>query len=318
MPSPRAEVLFTRFAKNYALYEGETGSAVFVCPLCLREFSFNQIKELSEEHVPPGKLGGHVQTLTCRRCNNDQGASLESKAIDFLRLESFWNAKINTPPKIRFSASASASDDETKVAVDMKRHPTLGIEFNLASVRSNPEKIKAFKAYMSSSEPKPFNLGYEFDYGAAAVGLLRIAYLQVFSLLGYSAILHRNYDNVRRQINEYPKEILRCSWVTIDDNIPDHYLGLNVVCYPSTLRALFLGFEFQVEASVSQKVGVFMPGFDHLGIAIYKNLKVGKDSEFWVQPIRFRDSIPVLPSSTLEMWKDVLTAQSHNKKYFTR
>src|SRR5687767_6057601 len=123
--------LFRRFSQNYALYKGDPDLSIFVCPLCLAEFELSRVKGLTEEHVPPYKLGGTIQTLTCKTCNNNQGSILESKSIDFLRLESFWNAKINMPPKMRFSASAFASDDETKVTVDMKRHPTQGIEFNL-------------------------------------------------------------------------------------------------------------------------------------------------------------------------------------------
>ena len=54
---------------------------VVVCPLCLRHFSLNQIKELSVEHIVPSALGGTIKTLTCRECNNLHGSRLDSQLV---------------------------------------------------------------------------------------------------------------------------------------------------------------------------------------------------------------------------------------------
>jgi 5-methylcytosine-specific restriction endonuclease McrA len=56
---------------------------LFVCPLCLREFTIEATggDRLSVEHVIPSALGGKVETLTCTECNNAQGSTLDSHVV---------------------------------------------------------------------------------------------------------------------------------------------------------------------------------------------------------------------------------------------
>jgi hypothetical protein len=273
---------FNVFARNWALHEKVSGTPVFVCPLCLKHFTANQIQELSKEHVPPSKMGGTVQTLTCSRCNNDQGSKLESKVLDYLKLGLFWQRKIDTPPKLNFAVSAG-QDPDTKISVDLKHN---SINFN--SSRSNPSNVEAFAKRISERKPRSFTLNYTVHFNAGMVGFLRMAYLQIFSLLGYSAILHKNYTPIRRQINKPVPLLFPPMWL-LPGEFQDEYLGVNIVYYPPEVRSILVVFDLSIEKSVSQRVGIFMPGFDDLGTSIYSIMEPLKDT-----PI----SLATMPLST--------------------
>ncbi len=83
----RLEALFDLYSSNASLYSELNG--VFVCPLCFRGFERSAIEKklLSVEHVVSSKLGGRIETLTCTKCNNNQGSSLDAPLINRVRAE---------------------------------------------------------------------------------------------------------------------------------------------------------------------------------------------------------------------------------------
>ena len=46
-----------------------------ICPLCWQEKNFG---DMSLEHVVPQAIGGKAKILTCRRCNNEHGRTLDA------------------------------------------------------------------------------------------------------------------------------------------------------------------------------------------------------------------------------------------------
>lgn len=57
-----------------------------VCPICLDP------EPDTAEHVPPESLGGHIMTMTCRRCNHDFGTA-EDQLRSFIDLETTVHAE---------------------------------------------------------------------------------------------------------------------------------------------------------------------------------------------------------------------------------
>jgi hypothetical protein len=63
-----------------------------LCPICLGMFTRAAIADksslgLSIEHVIPRSVGGHLKTLTCRGCNNDNGSALDAHFASMVRTE---------------------------------------------------------------------------------------------------------------------------------------------------------------------------------------------------------------------------------------
>ena len=70
--------LFDIFSKNLSLVNS-TFQDVFICPLCYKKFSREQIdSHLSLAHIWPESLDGNLETLACKECNSKMGSSIES------------------------------------------------------------------------------------------------------------------------------------------------------------------------------------------------------------------------------------------------
>jgi len=67
---------------------------VIWCPLCLRPFERSALErsapddnKLDEEHIIPEKLGGKIITLTCKKCNNDDGGQIDSYFVQKVKVD---------------------------------------------------------------------------------------------------------------------------------------------------------------------------------------------------------------------------------------
>jgi hypothetical protein len=77
--------------KKESLFKRGVGAAsavfgyedTYVCPICMIGFKHSALAEkaLTFEHAPPESIGGQGIILTCNRCNNDSGHSID-KAVD--------------------------------------------------------------------------------------------------------------------------------------------------------------------------------------------------------------------------------------------
>ena len=74
-------VAMRRHGKRLALFERVYGeSGIYYCPICGDGHgqAALQTGELTLEHVPPDSVGGKAITLTCRRCNNPAGGTVDA------------------------------------------------------------------------------------------------------------------------------------------------------------------------------------------------------------------------------------------------
>lgn len=112
---------------------------------------------MTDEHVPPGAIGGKVMTSTCDRCNNELGSSIDRPFVDsmFGRFRSF---KLSTEASngvkgfrtYRNVRLRAGKDHERAVWIDGEKNP--GRSRLLAGATQ-------FEAKMQAPDPKAVALG---------------------------------------------------------------------------------------------------------------------------------------------------------------
>ena len=163
----------TNLSKNTNLEEGW-----FLCPLCHKGFTWEMRGLLTIEHVVPKSLGGRIETLTCKECNNQQGEDLLSKLKQNILMEDkFQNQK-------PFDAKMTVNGKEISVGYRIgEKH-----ELITQAKRSNPRDV-AFIEDVFKSGLLP-EIGLKFSYGykkeIEQMAILLICYLMLFRFFGYS------------------------------------------------------------------------------------------------------------------------------------
>jgi hypothetical protein len=84
----KLERLFDFYSVDRGRYAPEH-EGHFECPLCHKIVQkIHPLRDVvGEEHIVPKALGGRLVTLTCLKCNNDQGSDLDADLIQRVRAE---------------------------------------------------------------------------------------------------------------------------------------------------------------------------------------------------------------------------------------
>ena len=169
---------------------------LIICPLCWNQVG---LQDLTLEHIVPGSVGGRIYTLTCRRCNNSHGATLDvhlanhQKTLDAIRGHG--------------SIPVFIVVDGHKVACNWKRTPKNNAnDLKLIERASNPKHIDGLKDKLEQDGEKSLEL--KIPFGCTDTGLrmalVRAAYLVMFHHCGYQYVSSN-------QLQEIRKEIMSCS-----------------------------------------------------------------------------------------------------------
>lgn len=174
--------MFNQYSRNLSANTDVEGEW-FVCPLCHRVFPWEANSELSIEHIIPQALGGKIETLTCKQCNNEFGSKYLAKLAGNMKVWDKVKGNLNEPLDVK---------------VLIKGKPITAEYFHgnprkiiLQPKRSNPENYKLFKGFREKGVPQfnmRLNLGYKPEYEQMAV--LLISYLMLFKYFGYSYALN--------------------------------------------------------------------------------------------------------------------------------
>ncbi len=168
----------------------------YVCPICLR--CFENLDELTEEHVPPESIGGEVLCLTCRECNCIAGYSVDAQ-VQREQLSRTFIVKNGRARKAKLIVG------DAKVNIDL-RFSEQGGEINILGDQNDPKVVETLKPILKEiiQSGKSFNLRDIVSYSrkAADIGYLKTAYLAAFAKFGYSYILRPALNRVRQQIKE--------------------------------------------------------------------------------------------------------------------
>ena len=170
-----------------------------LCPLCLTEFSeHDATSAVAEvEHSPPLKAGGpHICVLTCATCNRQAGSSIDKAAIQALTDEH----------------DGMLSTTKGTISVKLGRRPRPIGRGLLTFSHPNADDTLYVRPTRRQELPLLPTDGFGLSWGTRSqrlieIGLLKAAYLAVFSLLGVEFAKARALRKVRQQIAQ-PAETL--------------------------------------------------------------------------------------------------------------
>ncbi len=236
--SPKLETLFTRYEADHLRLSPNTKRG-FVCPICLKLFARteNLSGDLAIEHIVPEALDGRVTTLTCRVCNNTDGAQFDHHLVQRVRLEGrkkplaagveFCGAKFRAEVHL-----PDPSDDAIKIYGIRKQ--------------SNPREVEKFSRLLSEGvwDGRMLNLGFELQYAPAlaAAALLRSAYLLMFRLFGYRYVYDSSAAVIRKTLAKPLVETEALKGISWRVNVrPPTNTGVSIVTKPKELRS-FMAF----------------------------------------------------------------------------
>jgi hypothetical protein len=302
--------MFDELSENWQLVRSRLGDELvvepdfndgFVCPICFKLFSRDQIAALSREHVPPKRLGGEPITLTCRLCNNVAGYELEHHLLKKADFDAF-----NAGPSERTLRGQATVNKNTTLPISFlwTDQNTWGLVPPDEVIRNNPKQIDQFTRQINAPQPSIDLSLPGWNLKKADISILKAAYLIAFSNLGYIFALNPNIHQLRQQILE-PDQPIWTEKSYVEINFPDEMSGINILTHPRELRSFLVVFD-TVKDGYTHRYGVFLPGYSEPGLDIYDTLREfnGKDIDFKAKTFL---SMPMndYPLRAYEVWLDL-------------
>jgi hypothetical protein len=190
----------------------------FVCPLCMKKFTKDDLKprdtpngpevKLTLAHVIPEALGGTLCTLACKDCNNGVGMSLEAALKEQFVVEDAVNGT--------GMLHARLVGDFGNIGVEVG-FPSGGQPWQLEPVAkiSNPSHMAALDEMLEGTEvdlqagPRcELKLEYKRQPGVVGTALYHAAYLMMFHYCGYPFASSPLGEKLREQFRQPDKDIL--------------------------------------------------------------------------------------------------------------
>lgn len=234
-------------------YEG-----LYACPLCLKLFDVEAVHsgELTRDHTPPESLGGKLEVLTCKTCNNESGHRLEDEMLAEERFFEVLGADMGKRMTMKITTWGETLNADVQIAGnsilifgDPKRnHPD-------AHKRVMDRVGEAFENGPATSK-FDFTLNFrEPNRRMASVGWLKSAYLLMFAAFGYNYIFSSELEPVRSQLMDIQSEVLPILGLVSPEKL-DRKIVL--VDEPATCRSIFV--------MMGSRHGIFLPrdGDQHL------------------------------------------------------
>jgi len=262
--------IFKRFADNFKIvaanpyynWEAPLPEIAYLCPICFNFFnkcSSNQEGQnyLTFEHLPPKKLGGKPDILTCRNCNglhslNDRELSREVKLLSFLRND--------VGSKLR-DIDIQAGDKRFRTTIEKEADSKL--KFTL----KNQTELLQLVELINNEKDFKFG-GDKADPRSVQLAILKSAYLLAFKKFGYGYILHSSFNPIREQLLNPNTEVLPSLGVLFGNNSK----GIFVVTNPIHARSLYINFELKI-SSGSFFAGALIPTPSTNVIDFYQQIK---------------------------------------------
>ena len=144
MTTTKLEYLFQLYASDLARF-APTLAGCFGCPLCYKTIEWTPaLKEVvAEEHIIPHALGGRITTLTCRKCNNDNGSDLDSHLVQRARVET---------GRFPVGARVYIGDSDYGALVDLPKSTSDPFDIVAVPKQSGRRKLDAAMHAMQSGE----------------------------------------------------------------------------------------------------------------------------------------------------------------------
>lgn len=186
--------------------------AYFMCPTCLIKFPISYKDGISEAHIIPKAAGGTIKTLLCTECNNYFGSNQDKWFGELIRIA-------NSDRQSVFSTNIKEGHfviDGHKINGHWEMNDKGNFTFYWDVKRNSPHINKLMQKKLQS-HPSRLELKIPFpvlrEDHQIKVGFLTAGYLMFFAMFGYSWVLQRHLDKIRKQIRNPQEEIIREKYV---------------------------------------------------------------------------------------------------------
>jgi hypothetical protein len=183
--------IFDHYRKRLAAAElTAVRDDALICPLCWEEKAYD---DLCLEHFVPTSIGGRECVLTCRQCNHNHGAKLDSHLSQFQVVRDAFGGHGTIRERLRVEG------DDVAVNIERKRGST---NIYVVGKASNPAKVAAIQQRFEAASVDELKLTLKFEYADKGFqkAVLRAAYLVLFKCLGYEYAGSDIAQTVRRRI----------------------------------------------------------------------------------------------------------------------
>lgn len=252
------EILFDKYNKNLCLLAEAMPSlkldtSKYYCPLCFVPFNkealYGTCPLLTLEHIVPQGAKGKLVTLTCSKCNNNLGSTIDSTISNYSELNRFahnvpnikLNSEIILDGNIRIGGSIETRHDDNRL-------------LHLNSSRMNPK----FRQDAIDILSKPFKATFKtkgINTKKLLLGYVKAAYLYAFSKLGYAYIWTINAERVRASIINEDENILKCVL-----KVQLKKCGLYIITAPHNMQGYLISLPFNTGLGV-ENISIVLPGF---------------------------------------------------------
>jgi hypothetical protein len=178
---------------------------VYACPICLDPFERGAVARrlLTDEHVPPKAIKGKASVLTCATCNGR--SSKHDAHLERAQRALTWGTPESTGPlPAMFVLNGVPNRGELSFDGETVQHSGV-------IKQNHPDDIaRVLEALPLVSDGSEFQIRVSLpvDFAAAALSLLRAAYLAAFITFGYRYVLQPPLGRVRRAFLEDDRSVI--------------------------------------------------------------------------------------------------------------
>lgn len=240
----KKEAIFSLGTQAYRkLLEDE--EEFYICPICGHGFDRNALDQnyLTLEHVPPDSVGGEELLLTCKNCNNEAGAIVDSQVARRMEHFDFYDALYSKHSDYDGPAILEINNKSINIKLNIKSN---GSGINMFGSGNDPNELRQFfenmdkKVIEGTWDKTKMNIKLKRGYNKwlSKVGDLRTGYLIAFCIFGYKYIFSKMLERVREQILNPKKKVLTNFWLPLGRK----YYQKNVFSLvDEPFRAVFIG-----------------------------------------------------------------------------
>jgi hypothetical protein len=242
--------------------------------LCLHPFERSTLdtKELTEEHIIPKKLGGKIITLTCKKCNNNDGGQIDSHFIQKVIMDEALQGYHGS-----IGSDVYISDHRVLAQVELPNGEGRQGKIFVKKKGSNPAEIEASQqAFLQGAVEKiqlDMHLGYKLKL--ARLGVVRSAYLAMFSRFGYRYILNDSVEQIRQLIHKRDLSNELLDFMSIESIKPDQDVQhpLYILHYAQPMGTSFYVVLIKLSLNSISYHGAIMPDIVPNALNVYQELR---------------------------------------------
>lgn len=251
---PQIETLYDKYTTHLELLRNENILTIenndYICPICLRKFPKEHIDGLSLEDAPQYSLGGRKIAITCKECNNSCGHIIDNHLVRFLtRLD-----------EIDFVEGSNRRieilDNDRKINADLEVGNNKELKILLPKKINNPKWLQEHIDDIKEGNIIDIkNKEMDIDIKKVSTAILKNAYIILFSKFGYTFLLDKHYDRIRKQIINPMRYIVPDLWTRQPIYIQDGVYLSN----DNRHRGFFVIYSCKYKTTREHRFCVFIP-----------------------------------------------------------